>query len=428
MSFTRDDLLSDLHGAGKPIEQWRVGAEFELHLLSPNGHPFPYFGERGVRWLLDALAGHGYTLHYEGENPIAATRDGHWVTLEPGSQFELSGSATGELQPVHDEAKGFQELTETLLRDTGTHQVALGYTPFAAIEDVPWVPKGRYVHMRNHLAQTGALAHGMMKGTCAVQASYDFADEEDCARKVRLSTALGPLTTAMFANSPYKEGKRSGFMSYRGHIWTQTDPARSGMPDAAEHFDFERWVDYLLHVPMMFKKKGEQWLESDGQTFAEWMASDEPPTWADWELHLTSVFPEVRVKHTIEVRGADCVPLPLAMSFVALFKGLFYCNLAQEQAMGLAERFVAHGTKDERFEVACRGGLQGVVGGKTLASWADELVDLCDLALGRCAPADRPWLRPLMDQIATGKSPAGTLVERLGDTPDPATLIEACRP
>ncbi len=428
MSLTRDDLIADMHAAGKPTEQWRVGAELERHLLTPDGMPLPYFGDRGVRWLLDALAGHGYTLHYEGEHPIAAFRDGHWVTLEPGSQFELSGSATGELQPVYDEARAFQELVDALLADTGTRQVALGYTPYAAISDVPWVPKGRYVRMRAYLARTGALAHGMMKGTCAVQASYDFADEADCARKVRLSTALGPLTTAMFANSPYKEGKRSGYMSYRGHIWTQTDPARAGMPHAAEQFDFEKWVDYLLHVPMMFKKKDGEWLESHGQTFAEWMASDDPPGFEDWELHLTSVFPEVRVKRTIEVRGADCVPLPMAMSFVALFKGLFYCNLAQEQALGLAERFVAHGTKDERFAIACRDGLQGEVGGRPLASWADELVDLCDQALGRCAPIDRPWLRPLMAQIATGKSPAATLAERLGDAPDPSELIGACAP
>lgn len=426
MSLTRDDLLADLHNAGKPTERWRVGAEFERHLLMPNGHPLPYFGDHGVRWLLESLVDHGYELYFEGDNPIAAHRDEHWVTLEPGSQFELSGSATGELQPVFDEARAFEELTDSLLADSGTKQVALGYTPYAAIEDVPWTPKGRYVLMRAHLAKTGALAHRMMKGTCAVQASYDFADEQDCARKVRLATALGPLTTAMFANSPYKEGGLAGFTSYRGHIWTQTDPARAGMPDAAALFDFEKWVDYLLHVPMMFKKQGDAWVDAHGQTFAEWMASSEPPTWEDWELHLTSVFPEVRVKRTIEVRGADCVPLPLAMSFVALFKGLFYCQLAQEQAMGLAERFVAHGTKDERFDIACRGGLEGVVGGQPLAAWADELVDLCDQALGRCAPSDRPWLRPLMDQIATGKSPAGTLLDTLGPTPEPSALIAAC--
>jgi len=426
MSLTRDRLLADFHAAGKPREQWRVGAEFERHLLRPDGSPLPYFGEHGVQWLLEQLPAHGYSLYHEGEHPIAAFKDSHNVTLEPGSQFELSGSAVDELQPVMDEAMAFTELVDGLLEGTGTSQVALGYTPFARIEDIPWTPKGRYVVMREHLAKTGALAHAMMKGTCAVQASYDFADEEGCARKVQLATALGPLTTAMFAASPYKEGKRSGFMSYRGHIWTQTDPARSGLPDAAAAFSFEKWLDYLLDVPMMFRKDADgNWLHADGQTFAQWMASDAPPDDDDWELHLTSVFPEVRVKRTIEVRGADCVPLPLAMSFVALFKGLFYCQLAQEQAIGLAARFTEHGGREERFDIACRDGLHGMVGGRRLAAWADDLLDMADQALGRCAPQDRPWLRPLIQQVEQGDTFARRLVRELGDEPSVADLLSA---
>ena len=426
MALTREQLIADLHGAGKPRERWRVGAELERHLLRPDGSPLPYFGPHGVRWLLEQLSEHGYELHYEGDYPIAALRDGHSVTLEPGSQFELSGSAVDELQPVLDEAQQFTELVDGLLEGTGTRQVAIGYTPFAAIEDIEWVPKGRYVVMREHLARTGALAHAMMKGTCAVQASYDFVDEADCTRKMQLATALGPLTTAMFASSPYKEGKPSGYMSYRGHIWTQTDPARAGLPDAAAEFSFERWVDYLLDVPMMFRKGPDgAWVPANGQTFRDWMASDQPPSWPDWELHLTSVFPEVRVKHTIEVRGADCVPLPLAMSFVALFKGLFYCDLALEQSTELAMRFIAHGTRGERFDTACRDGLQGLVGNRTLGSWAEELLDTADQALGRRAPADRPWLRPLMEQVDTGESFARTLLRELGDAPTPDQLIAA---
>jgi len=426
MPLTRERLLADFQQAGKPRSEWRVGAEFERHLLRPDGSPLPYFGDHGVRWLLEQLPAHGYELYHEGDNPIAAFRGGHNVTLEPGSQFELSGSAVDELQPVLDEALAFTELVEQLLEGTGTRQVALGYTPFARIEDIPWTPKGRYVMMREHLARTGALAHAMMKGTCAVQASYDFADEEGCARKVKLATALGPLTTAMFAASPYREGRPSGFMSYRGHIWTQTDPARAGLPDAAASFTFDRWLDYLLQVPMMFRRDDEGgWRHAHGQTFAEWMASDDGPDEDDWELHLTSVFPEVRVKRTIEVRGADCVPLPLAMSFVALFKGLFYCQLAQEQAIGLAERFIDHGTREERFDIACRDGLHGVVGGRPLAAWADELLDLADQALGRCAPGDRRWLRPLIAQVERGETFARTLLRELGDEPSVEALLDA---
>ncbi len=426
--LTRDGLVSSYLRSGRPRERWLVGAEFERHLLRSDGTPLPYPGTPGVRWLLERLAENGGELYFEGDHPIALLRESASVTLEPGGQFELSGSAGGALISVADEAAAFVREVDDLLAGSGVYQVALGYSPYAPIAEIGWVPKGRYAVMREHLGATGPLAHNMMKGTAAVQATYDYADEADCARKVGLATRLGPLTTAMFANSPWVEGRPSGFMSFRGHVWTQTDPSRTGLPDAAEQFTFERWVDYLLQVPMMFKKDASgAWQFARGQTFAEWMADpgDAPPDQAAWDLHLTSVFPEVRVKHTIEVRGADCVPLPLAMSFVSLFKGLFYCELALEQATALAERFASHGTKAERFDIACRDGLEGSLGGRRLADWAEELLDLADAALRRCAPDDRPWLRPLMAQVETGESPARTLLRHLGDAPDPEKLVAA---
>ena len=423
--LTRASLIENLHAAGKPADRWRVGAEFERHLLRADGSPLPYFGEPGVRWLLEQLPQHGYRLEHEGEHPIAAWLGSASITLEPGSQWELSGSPFVDLSPIYDEARALADLTDHLLAGTGVHQVALGYTPFTPIDEVPWVPKGRYVVMREYLKQTGELAHGMMKGTCAVQATYDFSDEEDASRKVRLATAMGPLTTAMFANSPYLEGRPSGFVSFRGHIWTKTDPARAGMPDAAVEFSFERWVDYLLQVPMMFKKVDGRWTPAHGQTFAAWMLTDQPPTAKDWELHMTSVFPEVRVKNTIEVRGADCVPLPLAMAFAALFKGLFYCEASLAAATEVTERFTRTGTRGERFDVACRDGLRGVSGGRTLAEWSRELVSLADEGLARTAPHDRHWLRPLIDQVERGESPGHALLRTLGDRPDPTALLEA---
>lgn len=425
-TLSRDHLIEMFGAYGRPREQWLVGAEFERHLLRPDGSPVPFFGEHGVRWLLEQLVAEGWTPDFEGDNPIAVQRDAAWVTLEPGSQFELSGSAFREVQQVYDEAAAFNALITRLVAEAGAPvlQVALGYTPFARIDDIPWVPKGRYVIMQEYLRRTGSLAHHMMKGTCAVQASYDYADEEDAARKVRLSTHLGPLTTAMFANSPLVQGADSGFMSYRGHVWTQVDPRRTGFPDAAEQFSFERWVDYLLDVPMMFHKDADgRWMPAHGRTFADWLASDSPPGVREWDLHLTSVFPEVRVKRTIEVRGADCVPLPLAMGFVALFKGLFYCDRGLDQGTELARALASHGSKDERFEVACRDGLQGRIGGRLLADWAAELVDLADQALERCAPADRPWLAPLRAQVDRGESPARTFLRAWRQDPTMATLL-----
>ncbi|MCB9668078.1 MAG: glutamate--cysteine ligase [Alphaproteobacteria bacterium] len=410
--LTRDTLLEDYHSYGVPSDRWRVGAEFERHLLDDNGIPLPYFGEPGVRWLMDRLVEEdGWEREMEGDHPIALLKDGASVTLEPGGQFELSGAPYTDVKGVDAELAAFNRRVDELLEGTGYHQVALGFTPVAAIPDIPWVPKGRYSVMRDHLKETGKLAHHMMKGTCATQASFDFADEADCARKVQLAVGFGPLTTAMFANSPLEKGASTGMASFRGHIWTQTDPRRTGFPEAATSFSFESWVDYLLDVPMMFIKRGGTYHWARGRTFRDWLEDPvDPPDAHDWDLHLTSVFPEVRIKRTIEVRGADCVPRPLAMAFTALFEGLFYCGQARDEAEELEERFLTHGTKEERFEVACRSGLAGQVGGRPLAAWAEELVDIAGRSLDRCRPGDRAFLAPLVRQVESGESPAAAVL------------------
>lgn len=405
-----------------------MGAEFERHLLRTDGTPLPYLGEPGVRWLMERLEPDGYTAVRENGHLIAMTRGQASITLEPGGQFELSGSPFHTVGEVEAEARTFTDEVAVALEGTNVAQVALGFTPYASIPDIPWVPKGRYVVMRDFLAKTGDLSHHMMKGTAAVQATYDYADEDDCARKVRLATLLGPLTTATFANSPYRDGRPSGFVSWRGQIWTRTDPSRTGFPLAAGAFSWERWVDWLLSVPMMFKKDRERrWQFAHGQTFAEWLAMPpaDRPTWEDWELHLTSVFPEVRVKRTIEVRGADCVPLPLAMGFTALWKGLFYDDRALDLATGVALRFASHGTSADRFDVACRRGLAGELGGRSLADWAAEVVALAAEGLARSCPDDARWLGPLQRQIASGESPGATLLARLGENPSPLALVAA---
>lgn len=429
-TLSRDRLVETYQTYGRPREGWLVGGEFERHMLRSDGSPVPFLGKHGIRWLLEQFEARGWQADHEDEHPIAVHRGTEWITLEPGSQFELSGSAFQTVGEVYDEAVAFAHEVDAVCAEHGAdvHQVALGFTPFARIDDIQWVPKGRYVVMQEYLKRTGKLAHHMMKGTCAVQASYDFSDEADAAAKVRLSTHLGPLTTALFANSPLSEGKPNGFMSWRGHIWTQVDPRRTGFPDAAENFSFERWVDYLLQVPMMFQRDTDgNWIHARGRTFGDWLASSEPPSWQDWDLHLTSVFPEVRIKRTIEVRGADCVPLPLAMSFVALFKGLFYCPQALDEGTELARELASYGTKDERFAIACRDGLHGVIGGRRLVEWGERLLDLADSALERCAPEDRRWLVPLRRQVERGESPARTLLRAWQADPSVETLFRTSR-
>jgi glutamate--cysteine ligase len=428
--LTRDALVQTFHAAAKPRAQHLVGVELERHLLRPDGAPVPYFGEHGVRWLMERVAPNGWKTKLEGDNPIALFKGVASVTLEPGSQWEFSGSPFAEVGPVAAEAAAFVHETERAIGDAPITPVALGYTPFAAIDAIAWVPKGRYVVMRDHLAHTGPLAHHMMKGTCATQASYDFADEADAARKVGAGIRIGPLTTAMFANSPLTEGKPNGYASFRGHIWTQTDPRRTGFPEAAAAFTFERWVDYLLDVPMMFIHNELGWRKANGLSFRDWMSHGFEGTFPDmaaWDLHTTSVFPEVRIKRLIEVRGADCVPHPLAMAFVALFTGLYYDDRALDATLALGARFSEHGTTAGRFAIACKGGLAGSIGGRRVASWAEELVGIAADGLDRRGRGERAWIAPLIAQVATGESPSASVLRAWERDPRPAAMLEALR-
>lgn len=425
--LSRDHLLETFHSYGRPRNRWLVGVEIERHLLRRDGTPTPYFGRHGVSELMHALIAEGWVPGREGPHPISLLKNGASVTLEPGGQFELSGRPYDSVHGAIDEARGFQDTIDRLLEGSDVRQVALGYTPFARIEDIPWVPKSRYVIMRAHMAAAGDLGHHMMKGTCATQASYDFSDEADCARKVQLSTALAPLVTAMFANSPFTRGKPNGWATFRGHIWTRTDPSRTGLPDAAANFSYEAWIDYLLDVPMMFTRHGGTWRFAEGRSFREWMATGEPDR-SDWDLHMTSVFPEVRVKQQIEVRMADCVPIDLVGSFVALFAGLFYCKQAADGGRAIAERFSRFGTREERFHVACRHGLKGTVGGRSLAAWAEEIVDVAVAGLSRCSPDDVDLLRPLVRLVQTGESPAHHLLRVAAESHGLNYLIDEMHP
>lgn len=408
--FSRESAVARLHAAGRPRADWLVGIEYEQHLLSAEGAPMRYSGPNGVGKLLDRVANAGgWERTYEGDNLIALRRGRATVTLEPGNQIELSGTPARTMPEIADEAASYSRELAEALSDTGYRQVAMGFTPFASVASIEQVPKRRYRIMRDHLGRSGPLAHHMMRGTAAVQANYDWSDEADCIAKVCLATALGPLTTAIFAHSPLSEGQTTGFMSYRGHIWTRTDPARTGMPDAATNFSFERWVDWLIDRPLLFRRDPNGALIEGQGTFREWMASGSPPTWEDWDLHTTSVFPEVRVKRTIEIRGADCVPLPLAVSMCALWRTLLYEPTARDRATELADRFSTEGTIVERFDIACRDGLRGLVGGRTLASWAEDLVDIAEAAIPTSRPDDQRYLQPVARQVERGESPARSL-------------------
>ena len=430
VSLSRDFLLEEFGRYGKPRARWRVGGEFERAVVRSDGRPVGYFEPDGIRWILETMAARGgWNTVYEGENPIALLRNGAEISLEPGGQVELSGAPHTTLTALAEEM--LQNRADLLAIAEGHDLVwtAAGLTPVASIDSILWVPKGRYDVMRAYLPQYGDRAVWMMKGTCSVQANYDYLDEADCARKVRLTSGLAPLTTAMFANSPVYEGKATGYKSTRGHIWTRVDPARTGFPPALRAaYTHEGWVDYLLTVPMMFYKRGATWTPANGRTFHTFMTEGfegQRATLADWLIHQTSVFPEVRIKHTIEVRGADCVNHELAIAFCALFTGLLYCNTALDEALALVEEIERYGTHAERFDIAARDALSGVIGGRPLSDWASDLVDIAERGINLCLPGDAQRLSPLLEMLDAGRCPADDVLDALARDPSPENLVRA---
>ncbi len=430
--LSRQLLIDTYASYGRPRHHWRVGGEFERFALDANGAPLPYKGPASIRGLLGEFVRRGWAPYREKATLIAATGPQGSFTLEPGGQLELSGTPHDTVEEARLEAKAFTHALDECLIPRGYRQVAMGYTPMVPLESIQWVPKGRYVVMRAHMPTVGTLGHHMMKGTCATQCSFDFSDAADAARKLRVSIVLAPIVTAMFANSPLTKGRPNGWKSFRGNIWSHTDPARTGFPTAASDFSYEGWVDYLLDVPLLFTHKNNEWQPGHGRSFRQWMDNGLPgldaPTMADWDLHQTSVFPEVRIKNLIEVRMGDAVGIDLAASFCALFEGLFYDDKALHQGLALAEHFERYGTKDERFHQACRHGLQAVVGGRPLAWWAERMLTAAQGGLERARPTDSHLLAPAMDLVEHGECPADRLLAHLGDDITADKVIELTHP
>ena len=426
-AISAESILEEFYGYGASKDNYLVGGEYERIILRPDGMSVGYEESFGIRWfLLEFAKRWGWKPKMEGNNIIALTKDGASITLEPGGQFELSGAPHKSLLDLQKEFETNRDCLNTLCQQAGLHTVTIGLTPYAKIENISWMPKGRYVIMREYLPQRGKLAHYMMKGTASVQCNYDFSDEVDCARKVALCSGIAPLTTAMYANSPLYLGRPTGKMSYRGHIWTHTDPDRTGFPPGLrDDFSYERWVNYLLDVPMMFIQR-DQWIHARGCSFREFINNGIDghfPTKDDWELHMTSVFPEVRIKRTIEVRGADCVSHELALAFCALFSGLLYSDTAMDKALALKEQFCSQHDIAQRFDIACTRGLEGELSGKKLSSWAEDLMDIAVTGLEEWQPESVSLLTPLIKQVETGQSPAQQILQTWKQNPSPEGLI-----
>ena len=338
-------LIAYLEQGCKPKDAWRIGTEHEKFVYNLADHrPLPYEGATGIRALLEGMTEFGWTPVRENGNTIALSKpDGASVTLEPGGQLELSG---GLLSSIHETcAEVHQHLHETkqVTAAIGAGMVGLGFIPRWRQDEISWMPKGRYAVMGRYMPLVGKLGLDMMLRTCTVQVNLDFASEADMIRKMRVSIALQPLATALFANSPFTEGKPNGFLSYRSHVWTDTDPDRTGMLGFVfdEGFSFERWVDYLLDVPMYFVYREGRYHDVAGKSFRDFMAGrlegfeGQIPHMGDWTDHMTTSFPEVRLKRFIEMRGADGGPWGRLCALPALWVGLLYDSQALNEAEAL---------------------------------------------------------------------------------------------
>ena len=317
---SKTQLIETLSSGSKPKAKWRVGTEHEkFAFLTDTLAPVPYDGTRSIRALLEGLRDRfGWSGIYENGNIIALTDPSGMgnVSLEPGGQFELSGAPLETIhdtcEEVHEHLVQVREIGDAL----GIGFLGLGASPTWTRDQTPVMPKGRYKIMAPYMDKVGRYGRDMMFRTCTVQVNLDFASEADMVKKLRVSLALQPIATALFANSPFLEGKPNGFLSFRSKVWTDTDNARSGMlPFAFEKgMGFERYVDYALDVPMYFVMRGGKFIDTAGESFRKFLEGKLPqlpgekPVVKDWADHITTIFPEVRLKNYLEMRGADSGP------------------------------------------------------------------------------------------------------------------------
>jgi glutamate--cysteine ligase len=420
-----DDLVADFDRGFKAKADFRVGSEHEKFVFRKPGHQaVPYEGEAGIHALLVGLKRYGWSEILEhrpdgGETLIGLQRGRASVSLEPGGQFELSGAP---LESVHDICLEIgTHLTEAraVAGELGLGFLGLGFTPDWTRGEVATMPKGRYKIMASYMPKVGRLGLDMMFRTCTVQANLDFASEADMASKMRLSLALQPLATALFANSPFVEGKPTGYLSSRARVWTDTDPARTGMLDFVfqDRFGFADYARWALDAPMYFVKRDGLYIDASSQSFRAFMAGELPalpgerPTIEDWRLHLNTLFPEVRLQNYLEMRGADTGPPERLCALAAFWMGLLYDDAATAAAWDLCKHWQIEDHERLRADSA-KLGLKAMVGGRTLQALALDTLAIARQGLrnrGKIGPSmtDETGFLASLDEIAeTGVTPA----------------------
>jgi glutamate--cysteine ligase len=422
---SKADLVRYIESGNKPPEAWRIGTEHEKFVFRLDSHrPISYDEPDGIRTMLEAFRDRfGWEPLFEGDRLLALVKNKASITLEPAGQFELSGAPLETIHETCHEVGSHLEQVRAIGNDLGVGMIGLGFTPDWSREDMPHMPKGRSEIMRRYMPKVGNLGLDMMHRTCTVQVNLDFSSEADMVQKFRASLALQPIATALFAASPFSAGKPNGFLSYRSHIWTDTDPDRCGMlPFVFEPgFGFERYVDYMLDVPMYFVYRGERYIDAAGQSFRDFIAGKLPaypgekPHLGDWSDHLTTAFPEVRLKKFLEMRGADAGPWRRLCALPALWVGLLYDQAALDAASDLVRDWTIEEMLALRADVP-RQALKTPFRKTTLQQIALQVLEISRMGLKnrrkQTAHSDDEslFLDPLFEIARSGQTPAEELL------------------
>jgi glutamate--cysteine ligase len=419
---TRDELVSYLASGCKPESQWKMGTEHEKFGYTLNDlRPLPYSGKRGIRTILTGLAErYGWRPVIEDGLPIALLDDtGASITLEPGGQLELSGALLDNIHETCTEVNTHLKQVRSISEPLDIAFLGMGFQPRLRRDEMEWMPKARYRIMREYMDKVGTMGQDMMARTCTVQVNLDFGSEADMVHKFRTSLALQPIATALFANSPFTDGKPNGYVSYRSHVWEDTDPDRTGMLPFVFDGDmgFEKYTDYMLDVPMYFVYRDGVYIDASGQSFRDFLLGRLPalpgerPTFKDWEDHLTTAFPEVRLKRFLEMRGADGGSWGRLCALPAIWAGLLYHQPSLDAAWDIARDWSMEERLKLREDVP-RLGLKATIRGRTVQSIAKDVIELANdglVARGRLNAAgdnETGFLNPLRDVVESGVTPA----------------------
>ena len=424
---SRADLISVFARGEKPRERWRIGTEHEKFVYRTADHRAPSYDEPGgIRDLLMGLTRYGWEPIYEGDHVIALGGPDGNVSLEPAGQLELSGAPLENLHQTCAETGRHLKQVKEVGAELGLGFLGLGMWPDKAREDLPIMPKGRYAIMLRHMPRVGTMGLDMMLRTCTIQTNLDYSSEADMVKKFRVSLALQPFGTALFANSPFTQNKPNGYLSYRSHIWTDTDPARTGMlPFVFEDgFGYERYADYMLNVPMYFVYRDGKYIDAAGLDFKDFLSGNlavypgQKPTISDWNDHLSTAFPEVRLKSFLEMRGSDGGPWNRICALPALWVGLLYDQGALDAAWDLVKDWSIEDQLRLRAQVPKEGLCTVAPDGRSFQELGKDILDIANAGLSARGQVnsmgdnETGFLNPLRQIVDSGLSPAHQLLNK----------------